>query len=286
MDNGVTEKMKKLKETVKQKGIFGYETMLGNANSILQGIPGRYCGYHDNKKLTIYANLGVCKAYFELVTKKITIQEYDLKIGRILKSKGRSTVAQATHIVKKSKIISEHYSIKPIVLCLPGKIENWREKDIYREIGKHKDWIKGVGEGYISDTLSGLIVNCLRDNKENLGKEGKDLQVKVGKEQAVTDIKGLLYYPNGKAISNNMVQKDTLLKEIQKAQEGNFRMESFTGRSKDNPNKDKINIGILFNDGDGKNEIVICLKDRLVEEAIVYDLKDTSMNKDSKVVYF
>ena len=73
------------------------------------------------------------------------------------------------------------------------------------------------------------------------------------------------------SISNNK-DKNQFLTSYENFAKGNGSMEHFTHRSKDNPNRDSINVGIKFNEEKGR--FLLCLKGEWVDEEVTSTFVD------------
>jgi hypothetical protein len=252
-------------DTVKNKVVFGVEIREPNANSHLQGILGRLCGYHNNTEAIIAANIGLCRQYRNFCEGSIDLKRYDREVSELERSNGRP-MNPATHVATVFKKTSARTSSIPIVL-------GWGD---YKNDLRNAKYAISKAEFEV-ESLGNLLEKCMISNKEKFGKSEPGKMVSVGARDSVTDSRGKLYYPNCKALSNNIKDPESFMKTVKDAEEGKVTMESFSKRSKGNRNSDSVNVGIFFVDSGTDKKIVLCLKGEFIEEEKNFSVKDTTM---------
>ena len=265
LDNVCRRDDRKIGNTVKNKVVFAIETRDPNGNSHLQGLIGRLCGYHTNRDVVIAGNLKLCQWYRNLCDGTVDLKKFDKEVSEILRANGRP-LNPATHVETIVSLTGGKTSTIPVIL-------DW--EDYSKDLRKLKFVIEK--SGFEPEALELLLNNCMRSNENKFGFFEKGKMVSVGVKDSVNDSKGELYYPNCKALSNNLKDQDLFMKLVEDAEMGRVTMESFSNRSKGNRNSARVNVGIFFVDSGEEKRIVLCLKGEFVEEEVNFSVKETTM---------
>jgi hypothetical protein len=255
---------KKIGNTPKNKLVFSIETREANANSILQGLPGRSFGYHENSSCVIYTHLEVCRLYRDYSEERITLQHYDSSISEVTRSSGRGRISPATHVKSVQTVSGGKTQTTSITL-------GW---DSYEEDFKTQRF-SIIRAGYDPDLVLEVLKKSICSNKSNFGKKGK---TRVGKKQMVEGTNGEILHPTSVTLSSySEKEKHKLMKMVSRAEDQEIYLESFY---KKNLNTPDINVGLIFVDemynGEPK-KIIICLKGDFIPRTETISHKDTTM---------
>lgn len=256
LDSETPKYMKDHGMTVKSKLVAVFETLDSNANSHLQGLPGRCCGYHNNQDVHIYMNVEIAKKYAAYELGIFDLDGYDKAILTVNRTKG-GYVRPHTHVD---------------ILRSGQKTERMTRMDIFElSFDNYKDELKSLESQllslYFRWEYEGMIK--LIDSTQVTQSTNKNKR-QVGKSNMVKDSEGREYYPNSTVASNWKKGREEFIKIWNRIKSGNGTMEEFTNRRKTlNDSTDKINVILIVDDIEKKILLGLKGKTEINEKSLV-----------------
>jgi len=234
---------------MKERTCFGYEDSDPNYNTHLQSIPGRFCGYHNNTRVKIYANKRVLEIYRDFYEGKITVAELDSVIHHsdFNRLKTQRRVNPSTHLKIKGTVRADKKISPMIALPLKG--------DLAKCLQDHKHAIEA--EGFEIEPLTKILKGYMKENQHKFFSDDPENRVRIRRKSYNRfEWNGKLYYANGKALSNYKDKSDSRREINQMAITGYINKERFRTR-----NNKEINIGLYADDTPGQDLVIwLCLE--------------------------
>jgi hypothetical protein len=210
---------------IKEKLSFVFEKR-SMATATLQGLLGRACGYHSNKKVRIYCNEFVAEAYSEFM--KSCEEGGDVKeAAGIMFEKIGEECQQGTHISQRTTNEQEFY--------IPSE-----SIELNFEFAEDEIINCTIGDEYKRRVASKMIKEIKRLNPGNFG----NLDSSVSTRSALLRIEG--YIPYSKTRSNNTVDTKRYMEDLKSTRKGKFNFANFLPSKTENEKISAISQGIGF----------------------------------------
>jgi hypothetical protein len=200
------------------------------ATATLQGLLGRACGYHLNKKVNIHCNLFVAETYSEFI--KACEDGKDIQeAAEVMFEKLGEGCQQGTHLSQKT--------IKEQELYIPSESIELNFESAEDEILNCT-----IGDEYKRRVASKMIKEIKRLNPGKFG----NLDSSVSTRSASLRIGGFI--PYSKTISNNTVDTKRYMEDLKSVTKGKFNFAYFLPSKTENEKISAISsaIGFLISD--------------------------------------